>query len=95
MITEPNTRLAKCLAVLCADWSETKPSRTADMRKQKFEGACWSANALGYGMTPNDVFMTVADWVRANPRPVSGAVEHKAWSNRVVAEVAPAIAKLV
>jgi hypothetical protein len=46
-------------------------------------------------MTPNDVFMTVTDWVRANPRPVSGAVEHKAWVNRVVAEVAPVIAKLV
>lgn len=79
--------LVKSLTVLCADWLEEKPqSKAQQIAKARFEGANSAANAMGYGMTPTNVFIVVMDWVVANPRPQAGSamkVEYKAWSAKV------------
>lgn len=93
-----NAQLAYGAVILCADWMDTKDrTKAQDVAKAKFMGHCYAANAIGYGMTPTEVFMTAMDWVKANPRPNGGsamAVEYKGWANRARTEFSAIFATL-
>ncbi|URM86552.1 hypothetical protein PBI_HILLTOPFARM_114 [Mycobacterium phage Hilltopfarm] len=95
--TYEQKKLASALAHAVADWDEQTTPKATQIAKAKADGIAIGAHAMGYGMTPNAVFLDVMDWVRANPRPAAGGAypaERKAWQAKVDAEVADIIAKL-
>lgn len=90
--------LASTLAHLVADVNEARRPIDVKTTRAAVHGATRVAHALGYGMTPAHVELTVRDFVVANPRPAGGGAfpaERKAWQALVESDLAAILAGLV
>lgn len=91
-------QLASALANLVADHAEARRPIDVKTTRAALVGATRVAHALGYGMTPAHVELTVRDFVTADPRPAGGGAfptERKAWQTRVESDLAAVLAGLV
>lgn len=95
-VTTTHARLASTLAHLVADHIEAQRPIDLKTTRSAFTGAARVAHALGYGMTPAHIELTVRDFVTAHPRPAGGAFPdaRRAWQARVESELADLLSGL-
>ncbi|AJK27399.1 hypothetical protein PBI_KRATIO_70 [Mycobacterium phage Kratio] len=94
--TSALTKLATSLLNAAADLAEAQRPIDRKTSKEFLRGIAQATNAIGYGMTPFEVYAIAPEYVADNPRPAHSAFndDRKKWQNLGAAHIAVALLKM-